>query len=174
MNTHRTVPSPSSPRASKPRRRLRLAAATVAALAIVAAACGNDSSGAGTIDAIDVTTPADGTTVGESFELDVDTGEPIGEPDTGSQHLHLYYDVEPGAEDYDIVYDLPFTTRELSPGEHSIHVAVANGDHSLTDVRDDITVTVDAGAGPPAGNDRDGGGSPPAPDSSDDPDLPGY
>jgi hypothetical protein len=154
--------------------RARLAIGLIAVLALVGAACGDDSSGASTIDEIEVTAPADGATVGESFDVDVDTSAPIGEPDTGRQHLHFYYDVEPGAEDYDIVYAVPFTTRELAPGEHTIHVVVANGDHSNTDVRQEFTVIVEPGA---TGSDGDdGGGEAPTPDSdssgSDTP--PGY
>ena len=168
MTTHHAAHRPSSRPTAAPFRRFRLAGAVVAVVALVATACGDDASGADTIETIDVTTPTDGATVGESFDVDVDTGASIGEPDTGRQHLHFYYDVEPGAEDYDIVYDLPFTTRELSPGEHTVHVAVANGDHSLTDVRDEFTVTVDPSAGDDrGGEERDGGGDEPAP-------IPGY
>jgi hypothetical protein len=149
--------------------RARLAAAIIAVLALVGAACGDESSGTSAIDTVEVTAPADGATVGESFDVDVDTSAPIGEPDTGRQHLHFYYDVEPGAEDYDIVYSLPFTTRELAPGEHTIHAVVANSDHSITDVRQELTVTVDPGADGGSGE-RDnggGGGEEPTP-------LPGY
>jgi hypothetical protein len=157
--------------ASKPR--LRLAGVAVAVLALVAAACGEESSSASTIDTIDVSAPADGATVGESFDVDVDTSAPIGEPDTGRQHLHFYYDVEPGAEDYDIVYEVPFTTRELAPGEHTIHAVVANGDHSITDVRQTFTVTVDPGGGTSTGEgggDGEGGGA----DETPAPLPPGY
>jgi hypothetical protein len=146
----------------------------IALLALVGAACSSDSSGASTIDSVDVTAPTQSATVGESFEIDVDTSAPIGEPDTGRQHLHFYYDVEPGAEDYDLVYDLPFKTRQLSPGQHTVHVVVANADHSITDVRQDLTITVEPGAGDAGsdgggggGDDGGGGGGEPAP-------LPGY
>jgi hypothetical protein len=173
MTTHRDAQNASSTTASLPRRRVRLVAA-VAALVALAAACGDDASGADTIETIEVTTPTDGATVGESFDVDIDMDAPIGVPDTGRQHLHFYYDVEPGAEDYDLVYELPFTTRELPPGEHTIHAVVANGDHSNTDVRQEFTVTVEPGA---TGSDGDdGGGQAPTPDSdssgSDTP--PGY
>ncbi len=172
MPTDSTTPMPSSQLAATPLRRIRLAGAV---LALVGAACGDDSSGASTIDTIEVTTPADGATVGESFDVDVDTSAPIGEPDTGRQHLHFYYDVEPGAEDYDIVYDVPFTTRDLSPGEHTIHAVVANSDHSITGVRQELTVTVEPGATGGGGDGGgDGAGDEPAP-TSERPDLPpGY
>jgi hypothetical protein len=148
MNTHTTTRSVSV-------LGIRVVTGVIAVLALVGAACSNDSSGASTIDNVDVTAPAQGATVGESFSVDVDTSAPIGEPDTGRQHLHFYYDVEPGAEDYDIVYKLPFKTRQLSPGEHTIHVVVANADHSITDVRQDLTLMVEPGA---TGDGGDGGG----------------
>jgi len=170
MTTHSAAKSVSMPRVR------RVAIGLIAALELVGAACGDDSSGASTIDEIEVTAPADGGTVGESFDVDVDTSAPIGEPDTGRQHLHFYYDIEPGAEDYDIVYEVPFTTRDLSPGEHTIHAVVANGDHSITDIRQELTVTVEPGASGSDGD--DGGGEEPAPtpdsDSSGSDAPPGY
>jgi hypothetical protein len=171
MTTQRHSQNASSTIGSRPRRRLGPVLIVATALvALVAAACGDDASGADTIGTIEVAAPADGATVGRSFDLRVDTDAPIGEPDTGRQHLHVYYDVDPGAEDYDIVYSLPFTTRDLAPGEHTIRVVVANSDHSITDVRDTFRVTVEPDSG-------DGGSSeqPAPPDSSDDSgSLPGY
>jgi hypothetical protein len=158
MNTHTTIRSVSVPG-------IRLLTGVIAVLALVGAACSSDSSGASTIDDVKITAPAQGATVGESFNVDVDTSAPIGEPDTGRQHLHFYYDVEPGAEDYDLVYKLPFKTRQLSPGEHTVHVVVANADHSITDVRQDLTVTVEPGA--TGGGSGGNGGGEPAP-------VPGY
>ena len=147
---------------------IRVVTGVIAVLALVGAACSSDSSGASTIDSVEVTAPVQGATVAESFNVDVDTSAPIGEPDTGRQHLHFYYDVEPGAEDYDIVYKLPFKTRQLSPGEHTIHVVVANADHSITDVRQDLTLTVEPGA--TGGGGGDGGGN----DGGEPAPVPGY
>ena len=138
------------------------AIALAGALVLVAAACGDDGNGstaAGSGDesggetTISVTEPADAAEVRTPFEVEVDTDEELGEPDTGLHHLHLYYDGNTREGDYDVVYEPTFTVdRDLGPGGHTIEAVVANADHSLTDARDEVTVTVgdaalDAGGG---------------------------
>ncbi len=144
------------------------AIAVAAALVLVAAGCGDDddttsSAGAGSGEqsdgemTISVTEPADGTEVGTPFEVEVDAGVEVGEPDTGLHHVHLYYDGNTQEGDYDVVYEPTFTVdRDLGPGEHTIEAVVANADHSLTDARDEVTVTVgDAASGSGGGDDDD-------------------
>lgn len=129
------------------------AVVAVAALALLAGACGDDdgdteASGGGGGDGLDITitSPADGEAVEAPFEVEVDTGVDIGEPDTGLHHVHLYYDG--GDSDYDMAFEPTFTVeRDLEPGEHTIEAVIANADHSLTDARDEVTVTVGGGAG---------------------------
>ena len=155
------------------RRRARLGALAFAAvLAVAATACGDDGdtteagaggSGDGSGDlTISVTEPAEGSEVGTPFDVAVDASVDLGEPDTGLHHVHLYYDGNTDEGDYDLVYGSTFTVdRDLDPGEHTIEAVIANADHSLTDARDEVTVTVgqaDAGAG---------GGTPEQPDDSD-------
>jgi hypothetical protein len=143
------------------------AIALAGALVLVAAACGDDD-GNGSADAgsggesggettISVTEPADAAEVRTPFEVEVDTDEELGEPDTGLHHLHLYYDGDTQEGDYDVVYEPSFTVdRDLGPGEHTIEAVVANADHSLTDARDEVTVTVgDAASGAGGGDDDD-------------------
>lgn len=134
--------------------------AVAASLVLVAAGCGDDDdttsagsgsgSGGGSGDemTVSVTTPADGAEVGSSFDVEVDPSVDIGEPDTGLHHVHLYYDGNTQDGEYDLVYDPTFTVdRDLEPGEHTIEAVIANADHSLTDARDEVTVTVGDGAG---------------------------
>jgi hypothetical protein len=130
----------------------------------VLAACGDDgddATTAGAADAggggdelsIDLVQPADGDEVGDTFDVEVDTGVELGEPDTGLHHVHLYYDGETADGEYDLVYGTTFTVeRDLGAGEHTVEAVIANADHSLTDARDEVTVTVGDGAAP-AGDD---------------------
>jgi hypothetical protein len=156
MTTIHTIPAPRGGGPRRPGRRAASALALVAVIALAgAAACGDDDdtteagAGGGAEMTISVTEPTDGAEVGSPFDVEVDTSVDIGEPDTGLHHVHLYYDGNTDEGDYDLVYDPTFTVeRELSPGEHTIEAVVANADHSLTDARDELTVTVgDAGAG---------------------------
>jgi hypothetical protein len=140
------------------------AAAGLAALALVLAACGDDDDAttAGASDAgsgggggdelsIDLAQPADGDEVGDTFDVEIDSSVELGEPDTGLHHVHLYYDGETADGEYDLVYDTSFTVeRDLGEGEHTVEAVIANADHSLTDARDEVTVTV---GGAPAGDD---------------------
>ncbi|MGH9234317.1 MAG: hypothetical protein ACRD0R_13395, partial [Acidimicrobiales bacterium] len=131
------------------------------------AACGDDDAtitdagdagGGGGDDelTIDVAQPADGDEVGDTFDVEFDTSVELGEPDTGLHHVHLYYDGETADGEYDLVYDTSFTVeRDLGDGEHTVEAVIANADHSLTDARDEVTITV--GSAAPAGDDTDEG-----------------
>jgi hypothetical protein len=167
--TTTTATSQASPERTSDRpRRARLLArrglVLAAALALVAAACGGDDGDTATAGAgdessggesggggggdlsIDLVSPADGDEVEVPFDVEVDPSVDIGEPDTGLHHVHLYYDGETAEGDYDLVYQPTFTVeRDLDEGEHAIEAVIANADHSLTDARTEITVTVGAG-----------------------------
>ena len=134
----------------KETRRLRRAAWAGAvgvglALVLVTSACGGNSSAtqAGSAS-IRISAPADGATVGREFTLTLDPSVPIGEPSTGRHHVHVYYDGNRSTDpaDYGIAYDKSFTVSGLADGPHTIEAVIANADHSLTDARTEIDVTV--------------------------------
>jgi len=144
-------------------RRLRVAGAA-AALALLAAACSDgDTASAGGEATVEITSPAAGTQVGRSFDVVFDASVPIGEPDTGREHIHLHFDGDP---EYEIVYDETHSVTGLDPGEHSLVAVIANADHSETDARsrevvvevtDDDTGSDETGDTAPATSDRDVG-----------------
>lgn len=147
-------------------RKHRLAAVTALPLLLAAAACGDDSSDSADGDTatgggddeltIDIADPTDGAEVGESFDMAFDVGVPLGEPDTGRHHIHVYYDGATEQGDYDLVYEDSFTVeRALGPGEHEVEAVIANADHSLTDASDTVTVTVGDGATGSSGDDTE-------------------
>jgi len=143
-----------TPRTHSTTSRRRLApVALLATLALTALACGDDdtattAAGSGSGDmTISIADPAEDTQVGGSFEVTVDSSVPLGEPDTGRHHVHLYYDGNTAEGDYDIVYGTTATVDRLDAGEHTIEAVIANPDHSTTDARDEITVTVSDEAG---------------------------
>jgi hypothetical protein len=166
MDTTRTD---SSRGRTRPRRLLRTGLAVAAAAILLAAGCGDDDDdttaaaggsgggggGGGGDMTIDIVEPADGTAVGSSFDVEVDPSVDIGEPDTGLHHVHLYYDGNTAEGEYDILYEPHFTVDRLDPGEHTIEAVIANADHSLTDSRTEITVTVGDAAGGGTGTTTD-------------------
>jgi Bacterial Ig domain len=139
-----TTQTPSRPT----RRRLALVALGAALpIALLAAGCGSDgnstaSAGSAT-PTVAITSPTGGATVGRSFEVDLDVNFPIGEPDTGRDHVHLYYDGNRTEGQYGIAYAKTFTVTGLSPGHHEIEAVVAHADHSTTDSHSEpVAVTV--------------------------------
>ena len=127
------------------------------AITMVVVACADAVGGDAEDPSISVASPADGATVSVPFEVQLDASVPIGQPETGNHHVHLYFDTGTDAADYDIVYGTTWqVTRDLAPGEHTIIAALANPDHSLAGPTQEINVTV-SGEG-----DGDGAAPPPA------------
>jgi hypothetical protein len=148
-----------APTARHPRpRRTAVVGAAFAATLLVAAACGDDDGDAvagGTGDgdlSVAITSPEDGAEVGTTFDLEVDAGVPLGEPGTESHHVHVFYDGNTQDGEFDMVFGTTFTIDRLEPGEHTVEAVIANADHSLTEARDQVTITV---ADEPAGGGTD-------------------
>jgi hypothetical protein len=121
----------------------------VGAVALLAAACGggdgtSDAAGAGGGEmSLAIATPADGASVTEPFTLKVSSSVPLGEPDSGRHHVHIWFDGQEA--DYKINYTDSFQVEGLPAGEHVLTAALANADHSLAGPRSEITVTVGGG-----------------------------
>jgi hypothetical protein len=130
---------------------LLLAACSTGGTAVAPSGAGEAGADAGEA-AISIAAPADGAQVTIPFDVQLDSSVPLSEPETGNNHAHLYFDTDTNAADYDIVYGNTWqVTRELTPGPHTIIVALANPDHSLAGPTQQITVNVAAdGAGAPA------------------------
>jgi hypothetical protein len=164
------------PRTTPPARRRQyrrvVCLALVAAVALPGLACSDNGDDEGSTSAgemtISVAEPADGAEVASPFDVQVDTSVPLGEPDTGRHHVHLYYDGNTSEGEYDLVYGPSFTVDRLDPGEHTIEAVIANADHSLTDARQEITVTVGDGDGDGSSGGSDGSGSTPSTTEMDD------
>jgi len=54
---------------------------------------------------ISLASPADGAQVSVPFAVTVDSSVPLGPPESGNHHAHLYFDsVTTNQADYDILY----------------------------------------------------------------------
>jgi hypothetical protein len=135
----------------RPPGRSRALLLLVGAVALLAAACGGgDGTSAAAGDAggdmsLTIATPADGASVTEPFTLKVASSVPLGEPDSGRHHVHIWFDGQEA--DYKINYTDTFQVEGLPAGEHVLTAALANADHSLAGPRSEITVTVGGGDG---------------------------
>ncbi|HEX5096863.1 MAG TPA: hypothetical protein VFX21_12645 [Acidimicrobiia bacterium] len=147
MNIDNAHPTSQRPRRT---RRLTVLAILIAAFALLAAACGGDddstaAGASGGAPTVAITAPTDGAQVGRSFDVHLAVNFPIGAPDTGREHVHLYYDGNRNEGEYGIAYSDTFTVKGLSPGRHEIQAYVAHPDHSLTDAHS-APVIVDVGS----------------------------
>jgi hypothetical protein len=134
-------------------------------IALLVAACGSGSQAAGgNADqpaTIGFAAPTDGAQVTVPFDVQLEASVPLGEPETGNHHAHLYFDTDTDSAEYDIVYgNTAQVTRPLAPGQHTIIVALANPDHSLAGPTQTITVTVGETGGSGGSGGTEGSPSP--------------
>jgi hypothetical protein len=80
------------------------------------------------------------------FEVRLDSSVPLGSPDTGRQHVHLYYDTPTPDGAYDLVYGDHAQVAALPPGTHTILASLRNANHSDAGPRAMVTVTVEQAA----------------------------
>ena len=119
--------------------------ASVAVLALAAAACaGGASAEEGALE-MSIHEPVGGAHVSVPFTLTVDASVPLGDPGSGEHHVHLCFDGGDCDTEYTLVYGETFTVSDLPPGEHTIEASLRNADHSDAGVGDRVTVTVTGG-----------------------------
>jgi len=130
----------------------RACAVLVFALGLAASACASPGSGgpnpsAAGSDALRVAiaAPSDNAQVATSFEVQLDSSVPLGSPDTGRHHVHLYYDTPTPNGGYDLVYGDRAQVAALTPGTHTVLASLRNANHSDAGPRALITVTVGGG-----------------------------
>lgn len=138
--------------------RVPLALAALA-LAATAAGCGSgtDTASAGSKD-LTITSPEDGATVQVPFMLTWDSAEPLGPPDSGKDHVHVYVDGRDN--DYTVVGGTRFRIKDLTPGKHEVAVSLQHADHTPVGPEASIDVTVAGGGSGGSGSPRDSGGGP--------------
>ena len=130
------------------------------ALVLAVAGCGSDSgsdtsTGSGG-DKVTITSPKDGATVKQPFMLTWDSTVPLGPPDSGKDHVHVYVD---GKEnDYTVVGGNSFQVKGLSSGEHEVEISLQHADHSPVGSESSVEVTVSGGGGGESSTPSDTGG----------------
>ena len=142
----------------------RILIAMTIVVGLLGAACGSDKSGgdSGTGAAargpgdtdLAISAPADGAKVSLPFTLEFRSGVPLGAPETGDDHIHVFYDGDDS--NYEVVGTDSFQVTDLSPGDHTITASLRNADHSPAGTDVTIHVTVTGGS---SGNDSGGAGS---------------
>lgn len=138
--------------------------AALAALSLVAAACGDDDKVASTTTAAEapvetsvaLAAPTDGAAVSNPVAVEFTvagfTLEPAGEIHEGAGHLHVMVDVPclaPGEavpKDAQHVHFGKGQTEgaiDMAAGEHTLCLQAGDGAHTALDLTDEITITVD-------------------------------
>lgn len=144
----------------------RIASITFVALALVAVGCSKKAtpssggSGSSGTSGFSIAAPATGASVSEPFTVKIDSSQPIGDPSTGDDHVHLCFDGADCSVDYKIMYTDSMQVTDLSPGQHTIEASLRNADHSPAGPTATITVTVTGGAASssPTASSSSGGG----------------
>lgn len=141
-------------------RQLTRSALVALALAATAAGCGSgtDTASAGSED-LTITSPSDGATVRVPFTLTWEASVPLGPPDSGKDHVHVFVDGQ--ENDYSVVGGTRFRLKDLSPGEHEVQISLQHADHSPVGPEASIEVTVAGGGSGGSESPDDGGGEGP-------------
>ena len=133
----------------------------IATIAFALTACGSGSdetSGASSGgEQVTITSPSDGDTVDSPFMLEWDSTVPLGPPDSGKDHVHVYVDGK--TNDYTVVGANEFEVEGLSPGEHTVEISLQHADHSPVGPKSEISVTVGGGGSESPSSDDGGGGN---------------
>jgi hypothetical protein len=123
-----------------------------AVIALLAAACGSDdgsnngaAAGGDGENQLSISSPSDGAEVTVPFNLEFSSAVPLGAPDTGEHHVHVYFDGNDA--DYEVVSTDSFQVTDLSDGDHTITASLRNADHSAAGSDVTIAVTVTGGGG---------------------------
>jgi hypothetical protein len=120
----------------------------VAAIGLLAAACGGDNDAAtatgddGTT--LSITAPSDGAEVSVPFTVEIDSSEEIGATDTGLHHVHVYWDGDESA--FTLVETDSVEITDAPEGQHTLTASLHNADHTPAGVEVDITLTVGEGS----------------------------
>jgi hypothetical protein len=132
----------------------------IATIAFALAACGSGSDetagGSSGGEKVTITSPSDADTVDVPFTLKWDSTVPLGPPDSGKDHVHVYVDGQ--SNDYTVVGGTEFQVKGLSPGEHTVEISLQHADHSPVGPKSEISVTVGAGGGSESPSSGGGGG----------------
>lgn len=139
-------------------RSVRLAAGTALSLLLLAG-CGSgggtgggygggggdqtDQSGGGGGMTLEITSPADGATVETPFTVELKSSEELGAPDTGKDHVHVFFDGDD--QEYQVVEGNSVEITDLPAGDHEIDASLRNADHSAAGVETQVNVTVGSG-----------------------------
>ena len=125
-------------------RRIRYVPLLVIAL-LATAACGSAGANSERPAKLTITSPPDGSTVPLPINLAFTTNVPLGPPDSGMDHVHVFTDGHTG--DYTVVPTTTFQIKDLSPGRHTIGVTLQHADHSPAGAKAQVTIVV-SGIGP--------------------------
>ena len=80
--------------------------------------------------------------VSAPFELQLESNVPLGPPETGLHHVHLYFDSTTPDGPYDLVYGNTAQVTGLAPGVHTILASLRNPNHGDAGPGEIISVTV--------------------------------
>ena len=146
--------------------------AGIALLALLGTACGSeegngspttDAGAQGGGEALSISAPENGAEVSLPFTLELDSADPLGAPETGNHHVHVFFDGNDS--EYEVVSSDTFEVTDLPDGEHTLTASLRNADHSPAG--SEVTIDLTVAGGGSGSKDSDGGGDKSDPGSDD-------
>jgi hypothetical protein len=137
------------------RAHLRLVALALAVCLLAACGGASQATSGGSNASVKITEPSGAARVRVPFHIGISASVPLGAPETGDHHVHVFYDGN--SDDYKVVTGDGLDASGLTPGKHSITASLRNADHSDAGSEDTITVTVVGGSGKTKDSGGDGG-----------------
>jgi hypothetical protein len=119
-------------------RKLASAGATLALVAALATACDEDPP-----ETVQITSPTEGEVVSLPFEATFEASVPLGSPDAGLHHLHVWFGNDVDA--YQVVEGNVATITLAPDGSQEMHVSLRNADHSDAGVETSMPIVISGG-----------------------------
>lgn len=102
-------------------------------------ACGEDEFG----EALTLISPATGDVVGLPFEVLINTSAPLGPPDEGLHHIHIWFGDDVAAQT--IGEDRVIRINNAPDGQHDMHISLRHADHSAAGADITVRITISGG-----------------------------
>lgn len=141
---------------------MRRTVGLLAAVLVIGACAGDDGTAenaepGGGEAGLRIVEPGDSAAVEVPFTVRLDVDVPLGQPESGDQHVHLFFDGDMSefeivdADTWQVTAGSP-ALAGVEPGETTLNVSLHNADHTPAGPVDEISVTLLGGAGQDEGN----------------------
>jgi hypothetical protein len=91
-------------------------------------------------ETVEIISPTEGAVVSIPFEVTVEATVPLGSPDDGLHHVHIWFGDDETS--YLVVEGAVAEITNAPPGAHEMHVSLRNPDHSFSGAETSIALVI--------------------------------